>query len=211
MRIALAITLIVFCISCNSKKQEKRTQPGTKTELPDSAGLVMPNRAVNSYAPVDRSPMDMSYFPVDYPLLRMAGTAKGLPNARVIYSRPHLQGRNLFTSVLKYGEPWRLGANEATELQLFSTTTIQGRKVNAGRYTIYCLPEPDSWTIILNSNIDTWGLHPDSTKDIARFTIPVIPSKNFFEFFTMVFEKTASGADLVMAWERTEARLPFAF
>jgi hypothetical protein len=83
--------------------------------------------------------------------------------------------------------------------------------VNAGRYTLYCIPQQDTWTVVLNSNVHTWGLHPDSTKDIARFTIPVTKTQNFFEFFTMAFIKTEQGADLVMAWERLESRLPFKF
>jgi hypothetical protein len=155
--------------------------------------------------------MDMSYFPENYPLLKMTDSAPPSPKARVIYSRPYLQGRPLFSKILKYGEPWRLGANEATELELYTPASIQGKRISAGRYILYCIPQADSWTIVLNSNIDSWGLHPDPAKDIARFTVPVTRTNTFFEFFTMVFVKTDNGADLVMAWERVEARLPLTF
>ena len=155
--------------------------------------------------------MDMTYFPVDYPKLKMTKVVPGPPLARVVYSRPHLQGRSLFGEVLKYGEPWRLGANEATELQLFKNATIEGKQIPAGRYVLYCIPQKDKWTIVLNSNIDTWGLHPDSTKDIARFEIASHPTNEHIEYFTMLFEKKGDGAELLMAWDGTDARLRFKF
>jgi hypothetical protein len=131
--------------------------------------------------------------------------------ARVIYSRPHLQGRELFHGVLTYNHAWRLGANEATELDLFKDVIIQGRKVNEGRYILYCIPRPDKWTIVLNKNVDTWGLKPDSTKDAYRFDIPIAQTENRIEFFTMIFQKATGGANLLMAWDNVEARLLFNF
>ena len=119
--------------------------------------------AVNPYAGVDVSPMDMSYYPVDYPKTKM-GNAAALPLARVIYSRPHLQGRHIFQEVLNYDQPWRLGANEATELQLYADASIQDKKIKAGRYTLYAIPGTSNWTIILNNNIDAWGFTAGSLK-----------------------------------------------
>mgnify|MGYP003694383693 CR=1 FL=1 len=57
--------------------------------------------------------MDMSYFPVNYSQKKMTHDITTLPVMRVIYSRPHRQGRTIFGNLLKYGERWRLGANEA--------------------------------------------------------------------------------------------------
>ncbi|HNL82614.1 MAG TPA: hypothetical protein PKG56_04420, partial [Chitinophagaceae bacterium] len=45
---------------------------------------------------IDKSPMDISYFPKDYPLMKMNGKSKDLPIARVIYSRPMKKGREIF-------------------------------------------------------------------------------------------------------------------
>ena len=201
---------LVMLFSCKEEKQK----PSSASQLPaiaDTANANRPLPAANSYAPVDVSPMDMSYFPDDYPKLKMADSIHTPPLARVIYSRPHLQGRHIFKDVLKYGEPWRLGANEATELQLYSDASIRDKKIRAGRYVLYCIPQPDNWTIVLNSNTDSWGLKPDSTRDVARFTVPVIRTTGSFEYFTMVFEKTASGADLLMAWDNAKIRLPIRF
>lgn len=205
----LAISIGLFLFSCGQMNKEK---PGEKPPVARDTLPKSPTESShNEYTLVDISPMDMTYFPVDYPKLKMTKVMAGPPLARVIYSRPHLQGRQLFGEVLKYEEPWRLGANEATELELFKPATIQEQKVPAGRYVLYCIPHKDKWTIVLNSNIDTWGLHPDATKDIARFDVPTTTTANHIEYFTMVFEKKGEAAELLMAWDGIEARLGFRF
>ena len=141
----------------------------------------------------------------------MAHTVVAPPLARVIYSRPHLAGRHLFHEVLKYGEPWRLGANEATELQLYKEAVIQGKKIPAGRYVLYCIPQHEKWTVVLNSNLDSWGLTQDTTRDYAKFEVPVSSTSGHVEYYTMLFEKIPGGADLIMAWDNAEARLPIGF
>ena len=206
----LSLLSILF-ISCNTGNEEKKENDTKKTK-PDSINRILPAKPVNPYATVDVSPMDMAYFPVDYPKLKMANQLTATrPHARVIYSRPHLEGRHIFKEVLKYGDHWRLGANEATELELYSDAVIQGKKIKAGRYTLYCIPQPKEWTIVLNNNTDTWGLQQDSTKDVARFTVPVMETNNSLEYYTMVFEQSGSGANLLMAWDNVEVRLPFSF
>jgi hypothetical protein len=155
--------------------------------------------------------MDMSYFPVNYSQRKMTHEIITPPVIRVIYSRPHRQGRSIFGDLLKYGEPWRLGANEASEIEFFRNVTIQNKKVTAGRYIIYSIPYENKWTIILNNDLYTWGLKIDSTKDLIRFDIPIKKTTVDFEYFTMVFQPINDGADLVMAWDDTEARLPINF
>ena len=198
-------SLFLF-LSCVSKKDKSSAQTEKKS---DSS---IPNTTTgNPYAPIDISPMDMSYFPVNYSQKKMTHDIATPPVIRLIYSRPHKQGRQIFGDLLKYGEPWRLGANEASEIEFFRNVTIQDKKVNAGRYIIYCIPYKDKWTIILNNDIYTWGLKIDSTKDLMHFDIPVRKAPADFEYFTMVFQPINIGAELVMAWDDTEARLPINF
>jgi hypothetical protein len=206
---SLYLFILLFTVSCgendhNPATTENPPAPGIKNVAPD---LIPPN----PYASVDISPMDMSYFPVDYPKLKMADKNAAPPIARVIYSRPHLGKRHLFRDLLKYEENWRLGANEATEIDFYKPVTIEGKKIPAGRYIIYAVPHPEKWTIVLNSNIDTWGLQQDASKDVQRFDIPVITDQPMLEYFTIIFEKTATGASLVIGWETILAKLPITF
>jgi Protein of unknown function (DUF2911) len=202
------LTWVVFLFSC----KEKEKQPVvTIRPAKDTVQNTKADTASNPYVVVDVSPMDMSYYPADYPKLKMARQTTQPPVARVIYSRPHLQGRELFHDVLKYGENWRLGANESTEIDFFRAVTIQNKKIKAGRYILYCILGPATWTIVINSNIDSWGLQQDSAKDIQRFEIPVTHGNPSLEYLTMVFAKTATGADLIMAWDDVLAKLPVDF
>ena len=176
----------------------------------------LPSVDKNTYASADQSPMDMSYYPAGYPLQKMAGKdTSGSPIARVIYSRPHKKGRQVFgdsqKSLCRYGRPWRLGANEATEIEFFRTVKIGGKDVAPGRYVIYCIPYADHWTIILNSNLYTWGLHMDSSKDILKVEIVTMDLNPALEDFTMVFLPSDNGADLLMAWDNVKAILPIIF
>lgn len=188
-----------------------------KKETPSSADSLARAQAVpqtisnnsNPYEAVDVSPMDMSYFPVNYPLKKLSGEISTPPLMRVIYSRPHLNGRSLFGNILKYDVAWRLGANEATELDVYKTVYLNNKKINPGRYSLYAIPHQQSWTFILNTDLDNWGLKQDSAKDLLHFEVPVTTNNPRAEHFTMVFKETDQGADLLTAWDNILARIPF--
>jgi hypothetical protein len=157
---------------------------------------------------LDKSPMDMCYYPVDYPKLKMSGNVSEPLIARLIYSRPQKNNRQVFGDLIKYGSTWRLGANEASEIEFFKEVKITGKKVQKGRYVIYCIPQENNWTIVLNTDLYTWGLKIDSTLDQYKFTIPVAKTRFPYELFTMEFEKADKGMQLNMEWDSMKASLP---
>ncbi len=166
-------------------------------------------RAQSQPSTLDKSPMDMCYFPADYPVLKIQDKAPGPLIARAIYSRPQKNGRKLFGELVEYGKVWRLGANEATELEFFQDVKIDSKKVKKGRYTIYALVDTDKWTIILNKETDTWGaFRYDSTKDIIRTVVPVEKQPEVAEAFSMQFQKATQGATLVINWDDVLVKLP---
>jgi hypothetical protein len=207
MKSYLLALLLLILLSCQNNTPAAK--PSNQAVLRDDA--INKREPTNPYAPVDISPMDIAYFPANYAVQKMNGEAKTPPVARVIYSRPHRQGRQIFGSIVKWGEPWRLGANEATEIELFQPVTIQNKRVEKGRYILYAVPQESQWTIVFNADLYTWGLKFNLAQDKARFTVPAATKDQVVEHFTMVFEKTDAGADLVMAWEDKEARLPLQF
>jgi len=204
MKFFLTLFMIVAVLSCNDHKPQEGPRPKLVTK---DSGLVNKETA-NPYVLVDVSPMDMSYLPSDYPKMSVR---RPTPVARVIYSRPHKQGRKIFGALLKYGEPWRLGANEATEIEFFIPVTIHNKKIPKGKYIMYCIPQRDQWTIVFNSNLNSWGLTFDTSKDLFNFSIPAETKNQSVEYFSMVFQPTSKGADLVMAWDDVEARLPIQY
>ena len=158
---------------------------------------------------VDKSPLDESYYPSNYPILKIQNKASEPLIARVIYSRPQKQGRKIFGELVEYGKVWRLGANEATELELYKDVKIAGKKVSKGRYTLYAIVDENIWTIILNKDTDTWGAFKyDSKKDVLRTDVTVQKTDEIAESMSMWFEKTTTGISLNAAWEQVKVSLP---
>src|SRR5438046_8240301 len=121
----------------------------------------------NNLPPVDKSPMDMCYYPNNYPVLKIQDKATEPLLARVIYSRPQKNGRLIFGELVEYGKVWRLGANEATEIELYKDVKVKDKKLAKGRYTLYAIPTESQWTIIFNKDTDIWGAFKyDEKKDV---------------------------------------------
>lgn len=158
---------------------------------------------------LDKSPMDMSYFPTDYPMQKSQNKATTPPVARVIYSRPQKDNRVIFGELVEYDKVWRLGANEATEIEFFKDVSVAGKKLAKGRYTIYAIPSETKWTIIFNKDTDTWGAFVyDEKKDVLRTDVPIVYLAIPVEAFSMSFSKTEKGMSLQMAWDTVSVNLP---
>ena len=122
--------------------------------------------------PLDKSPMDMSYYPANFPILKIQNKATEPLLARVLYSRPQKNGRNVFGDLIEYGKVWRLGANEATEIELYKDVKIDNTRLKKGRYSLYAIPFEDKWTLIFNRETDIWGAFQyDDKKDVLRTEI----------------------------------------
>ncbi len=161
---------------------------------------------------LDKSPMDMSYYPDGYPVQKTQDKITQPPIARVIYGRPQKNGRVIFGELVEYGKVWRLGANEATEIEFYQNVKVNNTSIKKGRYTLYAIPNTDKWTMIINKENDTWGAFKyDIKKDIVRVDLPVQIQPAVVEALSMFFEKTNNGANLIIAWDNVKVSLPFIF
>lgn len=169
--------------------------------------------AQNGRLPVlDKSPLDISFYPANYPILKVQDKAPEPLLARVIYSRPQKNGRTVFGELVEYGNIWRLGANEATELELFKDAKIGSTKIKKGRYTLYAIPQKENWTIIVNRDTDTWGAFKyDAKKDVARIDIKPEKQTDITEYFSLFFEKSGAVVNLYIYWDNYKAAVPFVF
>lgn len=158
---------------------------------------------------VDKSPMDMSYCPPSYPILKMNGKTKDGPIGRVIYSRPMKNNRVVFGGIVKYNTLWRLGANETTEIHLNKDIKINGKKLAKGSYSMFCIPQESKWTIIFNKELNTWGdFLYDKNKDAMRVDVNTETLDTSVEAFSMFFETTTKGYNLIMEWDTVKVSLP---
>lgn len=164
------------------------------------------------FSPLDKSPMDMAYYPANYPVLRIQDKVSEPLLARVIYSRPQKEGRTVFGGLVEYGKVWRFGANEATEIEVYRDVKIKDKKLSKGRYTLYAIPSETQWTIIFNKDTDIWGAFKyDEKRDALRVVVPVQKLATPAEQFSILFTKTSSGADMTIAWDEVMTTLPFSF
>lgn len=132
---------------------------------------------------------------------------------KITYSQPHKRGRAIFGGVVPYGQVWRTGANEATELTVTRDIKINGTDLKAGSYSLFTIPQKDAWTIIINGELGLWGAYNYNSKlDIARFDVPVTPVTEFvYEAFAILIDPRNARADLVLAWDRSKVIIPIQF
>jgi hypothetical protein len=161
---------------------------------------------------VDKSPMDMSTYPTNYPLLKIQDKVAEAISARVIYSRPLKSGRVIFGELLEYNKVWRFGANENTEIEFFKDVKINNVKIKKGRYSIFAIPNKDKWTIIINKDLNTWGSFKyDGTKDIVKVDVAVQKATEIVEAFYIYFDKTDKGFSMNAGWDDVKVSLPINF
>jgi hypothetical protein len=124
----------------------------------------------------------------------------------VDYGRPSKRGRMIFGGVIPYKTVWRTGANAATTLVVDRDVTIGDTRVPAGEYTLFSVPTPDAWTLIISKKTKEWGTEYDSTADLARIPM-MVGSGSELEQFTIGIEPKGGNAVLRFAWDTRVGRV----
>jgi hypothetical protein len=127
----------------------------------------------------------------------------------VRYSRPSTRGRVIFGNVVPWNQVWRTGANQATLFETSTDLVMAGTTVPAGKYTLWTLPGPAQWKLIINKNTGQWGTEYDAKYDLARLDMRVEPLRQPVEQFTIAIEPKGNGGVLKLEWERTRAWVAF--
>ena len=152
------------------------------------------------FAKMDASPMDLALYK----------DKNDQAVARVIYSRPQKRNRDIFGKLIPYGEVWRTGANEATEITFYQDMKVADAEVKAGTYSLYTIPGEKEWTVILNNKTNTWGAYEySSMEDKVRINVPVRKAPNTIESLSMAFQESNNGADLLIGWDESYIKVPF--
>ncbi len=108
------------------------------------------------------------------------------------YSQPAVKGREIWGTLVPYGQVWRTGANEATTIDLNADVLINGKNLPAGKYSLFTIPGENEWTFIFNKVPNQWGAYNyNQAEDALRVTATPGKSPSFVE--QMTFEITAKG------------------
>jgi hypothetical protein len=128
---------------------------------------------------------------------------------KVTYGQPSKRDREIFGSLVPYGQVWRTGANEATEITFAKDVKFAGTDLKAGTYVLFSIPNKDKWTIILNSKLGQWGAYDYDKvkdKDVLKSDVVVTPLKASVEKLTYAFDEKG----LTISWDMTSVVIPIA-
>jgi len=131
-------------------------------------------------------------------------------NVEVTYGRPYKKDRVIFGQLVKYGEVWRTGADEATVITFKKDGTFGGKPVKAGSYALFTIPGEKEWTVILNSVTKTWGAYDyekNKDKDVLKVTVPSTSLSAPVEQLTIALPAKA----LTITWDKTSISVPYSF
>ena len=171
---------------------------------------------VASFPGVDVSPGDIAHYPDNSRFsnyLKPEELEAATPKVQVAYGRPMMKGRKIFGELLKYGEIWRVGANESTEVTFFQSVMIGDKELRAGRYNLYAVVNATEWTFIFNTDMPAWGsANRDEEQDVASITVPVTQETKVLEALSIRFKEIdAKTVHLIVGWDKTRAALPIKF
>ncbi len=133
----------------------------------------------------------------------------GVTEISLDYSSPAARGRDVFGSVVPFGEVWRTGANAATRITFSKDVQIGGKTVAAGTYALFTIPNKQAWIFIINRDANQFGAFSYKMgEDVVRVEVkpePVAPRERMTFLFN---DSTDDGTRLTLEWDRTRASLP---
>lgn len=177
-------------------------------------GLVMITGAARAQQPTvgywvrgKLSDLELRASPLDSATVRTdAGEIK------VCYGRVRKLGRPVMGRLVPYGEPWRLGSDEATSIFMPARGTIAGVSVDAGWYSLYAIPGEREWRIVINRERQRWGIPIDDavkSGDVGSGVVPVETAADVQEMMLFRFAPVSErGTELALRWDRTLVRIP---
>ena len=164
-------------------------------------GTACPAR--NVPVPGRKSPLDSLTFQVG-----------GQP-VKVCYGRPSSRGRTMLGGKdVPYGKIWRTGANEPTVFFASVPLTVAGIAVSPGVYSLYTVPGPKEWEIVVNRSVSQWGKEDQYTdevkaQEVGRARVKSEAVGTPIETLTLRAEPRGRDASLVLEWEKTRVKIPF--
>lgn len=176
--LATAMIALVFA-SCSESKTSESSQSEVATETKEAANTAESRPS---------------------PLLVKEGqiSAKAV---KIQYGSPAVKGRELWGDLVPYNVVWRTGANEASYVDLAEDMTVEGKKLPAGKYSLFTIPkETGPWTVIFNSDWDLEHGHfqYDEKNDVLRVEVSPVWGETSQESLSMEIESPG----IVIHWEK---------
>ena len=117
------------------------------------------------------------------------------------YGSPSVRGRKIWGALVPFGKIWRAGANEATTFQTDKDLIVEGKKLPAGKYSLFIIPNEKKCIIIFNKKAKQWGAY-NYDQDLDQLRVEVSPkeeSKSTEKLLFLVKDNTVA-----LLWDNWE-------
>lgn len=143
-----------------------------------------------------------------YPSLSPKGNISqivGNTNIGIEYERPSVRKRQIFGELVPWNKVWRTGAGSSTKISFDKDVKVGGQNIEVGKYSLFTIPSPTEWIIILNKDTTLYGSYDyDYKKDIARFVTIPVESNRFYETLNFDIEILPNNAKIYLSWANVQ-------
>jgi hypothetical protein len=127
----------------------------------------------------------------------------------ISYGRPFLKARKVLSEVAPAGKIWRTGADEATTLTTDKGLMFGSLMIPAGTYTLYTIPGPTSWKLVVSKQTGQWGTEYREELDLGRADLKVETLPKPADQLTIGIVEANGSPTLNIDWGTTRATAPF--
>ena len=159
--------------------------------------------------------VNLSFSQINTPRVSPASEVEqmvGLTEIEIEYSRPSIRGREVFGNLVPFGKVWRTGADNSTKISFDTDVIISGKTIQSGTYSIFSIPNKESWEIIFYSDVELWGVPRDWSENkivfSSMFDVKKLKKSNTVETFTISFnDLTNNDVNMCISWENTSVEI----
>lgn len=121
------------------------------------------------------------------------------------YGRPTKRGRDIWGALVPWGRWWMPGADEATSIVTSGALRLGTLRMPAGTHTIYTLPDPQTFTLIINNQTGQFHTVYHADRDLGRVPMTLRRLPEIVEEMTFAVEPGATGGGvLALRWDDRE-------
>lgn len=128
--------------------------------------------------------------------------------AEVQYCRPYKKNRLIFGGLVPFDKVWRTGANEATLFKINKDIVLAGSPLKAGTYSLWTVPNPGQWQVIINEETGQWGTNYDEKRDVLKVNVKSESIKETLEMLVIEFVELENKVFLEIKWDNTAVKIP---
>tara|TARA_B100001094_G_C18166910_1_gene792673 strand:+ start:155 stop:661 length:507 start_codon:yes stop_codon:yes gene_type:complete len=115
----------------------------------------------------------------------------------IVYGSPSVKGRVIWGELVPFDKIWRAGANEATTFEFSKDVEIENKKLPAGKYSFFIIPNKEKSTLIFNNDANQWGAYKYNI-DKDQLRVDVKPSISSDQIEKLVYKIDQS--NILLKW-----------